>query len=122
MPFANITKSKEDALRKRMATLGIRESDLDERFTKGSGKGGQKLNKSSNCVVLKHKPSEISTRCQKTRSQSTNRFFARRALCDLIEASQTGKTVAKDPKRDKIRKQKQRRQRRSKSKLRATSE
>lgn len=35
----------------------ILEDDLDERFVRGSGPGGQKVNKTANCVVLKHIPS-----------------------------------------------------------------
>ena len=34
----------------------IHEKDLEEQFVSGSGPGGQNVNKSTNCVVLKHKP------------------------------------------------------------------
>lgn len=34
----------------------LNETDLEEQFVNGSGPGGQKLNKTHNCVVLKHKP------------------------------------------------------------------
>lgn len=38
------------------------ESDLEERFVKGFGKGGQKVNKTSNCVELKHLPTGITVK------------------------------------------------------------
>ena len=38
-------------------TVLINDDDLEEKFVKGWGKGGQKVNKTSNCVELKHKPS-----------------------------------------------------------------
>lgn len=34
----------------------ITDVDIEESFVKGSGPGGQKINKTSSCVVLKHKP------------------------------------------------------------------
>jgi protein subunit release factor B len=34
----------------------IKEDDLDEQFVKGSGPGGQAVNKTNNCVLLLHKP------------------------------------------------------------------
>ena len=35
------------------------ESELEEDFVRGSGPGGQSVNKTTNCVVLKHKPTGI---------------------------------------------------------------
>lgn len=37
----------------------INEHELEETFVRGSGPGGQSVNKTSNCCVLKHKPSGI---------------------------------------------------------------
>lgn len=37
----------------------LKPEDLEELFVRGSGPGGQAVNKTSNCVVLKHKPSGI---------------------------------------------------------------
>lgn len=37
----------------------INEVDLIETLTSGHGPGGQSVNKSTNCVVLKHKPTGI---------------------------------------------------------------
>lgn len=40
----------------------VREEDLEEQFVKGGGNGGQKINKTSNCVVLKHLPTGITVK------------------------------------------------------------
>lgn len=72
-------------LTSRMTRLGIREDDLEELFVRGTGAGGQKINKTSSTVVLRHKPSGIEIRCQRERSQAANREIARTELCDRIE-------------------------------------
>lgn len=76
---------EDEVLQKRMLKLGIHEEDLQESFVRGSGAGGQKINKTSSTVVLKHEPSGLEVRCQKERSQSLNRLQARRELCDKLE-------------------------------------
>ncbi len=81
----NVNPTKEADLRQRMAKLNLREKDFIEKFIKGSGKGGQKVNKTSNCVYLKHVPTGIEVRCHRERSQNVNRFLARRILCDRLE-------------------------------------
>ena len=70
----------------RMARLGIAREDLEESFTRGSGHGGQKVNKTSSTVRLKHVPTGIEVRCQEQRSLAQNRAVARELLCDKIEA------------------------------------
>jgi protein subunit release factor B len=74
------------ALRQRMLKLGMREEDLEESFVRGTGAGGQKINKTSSTVVLVHVPTGIEVRCQRERSQSVNRLVARAELCDKLEA------------------------------------
>lgn len=37
----------------------IPDRDLDEQFTKGFGPGGQKTNKTNNCVILTHLPTGL---------------------------------------------------------------
>ena len=49
---------------------------MDETFTRGSGPGGQHRNKTETCVVLKHKPSNITVRIEDGRSQKQNRELA----------------------------------------------
>ncbi|MEP2777502.1 MAG: peptide chain release factor-like protein [Luteolibacter sp.] len=105
---------KNSALEKRMAALGIYPGDLTEKFVRGSGAGGQKINKTSNCVFLKHEPSGIAIKCQIERSREMNRFLARRELCDQFDAVANGKASAKTQAIEKLRRQKRRRSRRSK--------
>jgi protein subunit release factor B len=79
----------EDKLRQRMLKLGIREEDLEESFIRGTGPGGQKINKTSSTVVLMHVPTGIEVRCQRERSQDQNRRVAREELCNKLEAKLT---------------------------------
>lgn len=104
-------------LYERMARVGLSEDDLAEKFILGSGKGGQKLNKTSSCVHIKHIPSGLEVKCQKTRSRELNRLYARRALCEQMEERLFQKKSIKQMKIEKIRKQKQRRARRAKPKF-----
>lgn len=85
MPEFAVSPEKNRWLKEKMKTLNIREEDLLERFVRSSGKGGQKVNKSSTCVYLKHIPTGIVVKCMKDRSQSINRFLARRELVERIE-------------------------------------
>lgn len=80
-----ISQAKERALRERMGRLGIDEASLVEKFVTGSGPGGQKINKTSNCVHLVHPPTGLEVQCQESRHRSVNRFLARLRLCDRIE-------------------------------------
>ncbi len=107
----------EDALTRRMLEVGLREEDIEERFIRGSGSGGQKVNKTSSCVTLKHIPTGIEVRCQRERTQSLNRFFARRELCDKLEARKKGFVERQRAEVSKIRRQKAKRSRRTKEKI-----
>jgi protein subunit release factor B len=102
-----VSEEKNRWLRERMEALGIREKDIEEKFVRSSGKGGQNVNKTSTCVYLKHIPTGVEVKCMKDRSQSINRFLARRELAEKIER-RTGHTTSEDAKREKIRKQKSR--------------
>jgi len=113
----SVSESKNLELQKRMAELGIRESDIVEKFIRGSGAGGQKINKTSSCVYLIHSPTGIEVRCQRERSQALNRYLARRELCNKIEARIMGKQSAQKKAEFKIKKQKQRRSRKAKAKM-----
>lgn len=109
-----ITPEKLTALEARMTALGISDGDLLEKFVRGSGAGGQKINKTSSCVFLKHLPSGVCVKCQMDRSREMNRFLARRELCDQLEAVRDGVASAKTQAIEKIRRQKRRRSQRSK--------
>jgi protein subunit release factor B len=110
-----VSEEKNKWLRERMEALGIHEKDIMEKFVRSSGRGGQKVNKTSTCVYLKHMPTGIEIKCMKDRSQSINRFLARRELVARIEAL-SGKVTLRDLKAGKIRKKKAKRGKRAKIK------
>jgi peptide chain release factor len=70
----------------RLDALGVLVRDVEERFVRGSGPGGQKINKTSSTVCLKHRPTGVDVRCQRERSQAVNRETAWAELCDKLEA------------------------------------
>lgn len=113
----SVTPEKEAQLAARMTALGIREADVEEKFVRGSGAGGQKVNKTSSCVYLLHRPTGIEIKCQRERSQVMNRFFARRELCDKVEERVRGAASARQQAMEKIRRQKRRRSRRAKNRM-----
>ncbi len=112
-----VGEEKRRALQKRMQALGIEEKDLEERFVRSRGHGGQNVNKVSSCVQLKHIPSGLEVKCQKSRSQADNRYFARVLLCNKLETKLKGEKSQAEQERYRIRKQKQRRSRRAKAKM-----
>lgn len=116
-PRFTVSQEKEAALAKRLDRLGVREDDLVEKFIRASGPGGQKVNKSSSAVYLKHVPTGIEVKVQSSRSQALNRFNARRRLAERIEADILGKKTAAKQKAEKIRRQKRRRSRRAKARM-----
>lgn len=112
-----IRPEKIQALQLRMQELEITEGNLRESFILGSGKGGQKLNKTSSCVQLKHLTTGLEVKCQKTRSRELNRYYARMELCAKLEAQILGKESQKQQEFEKLKRQKLRRSRRSKQKM-----
>ena len=108
---------KVEALKTRMASAGIKESDIVELFILSSKKGGQKVNKTSSCVYLKHMPTGIQVKCQEERSQAQNRYRARKILLKKIENMILGKLSEEQKRIAKIRRQKRRRSRRQKIKI-----
>lgn len=106
-----VTQEKQKLLSLRMQELGVREADFRENFIRSSGKGGQHVNKSSTCVHLVHIPTGLEVKCMRERSQSVNRFIARRELVEKI-AARMGLPTATDFEIAKIRRQKSRSKRR----------
>ena len=109
--------TKEEELHLRMQRLKIKDSDLVEKFILGSGSGGQKINKTSSCVYLKHLPTGIEVKCQKSRSRELNRVYARRELCEKLEELLFQEKSKKQQAIEKIRRQKKKRSRRAQEKI-----
>ena len=72
-------------LRARFVSLGVHPGEIEERFVRGTGAGGQKINKTSSTVWLQHRPTGIEVRCQRERNQATNRLIAWAELADKLE-------------------------------------
>jgi protein subunit release factor B len=110
-----VSEEKSRWLRERMKALGIDEKDIEEKFVRSSGRGGQKVNKTSTCVCLRHIPTGIEVKCMKERSQSVNRFLARRELVERVEKSRGG-IILENVQRGKIRRQRAKRRKRARLK------
>jgi protein subunit release factor B len=113
-PFS-VNEKKNRRQRERMEALHIREKDIEERFIRSSGTGGQKVNKASTCVYLKHLPTGIEVKMMRERNQSLNRFLARRELVKRIEKL-SGQLTPEDVKILKARRQKSKRKKRARMK------
>ena len=112
-----VRPEKEERLFKRLQELGIRDEDMEEKFIRSGGHGGQHLNKTSTCVQIKHIPTGIVVKSQRDRSQGVNRYLARLSLISKIEEKYFWESSPKLLKIEKIRKQKQRRKRKTNKKL-----
>ena len=100
----------------RMQKLGIREEDLKEDFVRGTGPGGQKINKTSSTVQLRHLPSGLEVRCQRERQQSANRSWARWELCEQMEQKLAAAKMEVQNEREKKRRQTRKQQRKQQKK------
>jgi len=113
-----VGEEKNRWLKKKMEALGVLEEDIEEKFIRSSGSGGQKVNKTSTCVYLRHIPTGIEVKCMKERSQPLNRFLARRELVEKI-SKVSGQITSDDIKMEKIRRQKAKRRKRTRLKYRS---
>lgn len=76
--------------------------DLEEKFTRGSGPGGQHRNKTETAVQLRHKPSGLAVRVEKGRSRADNRTMALRVLSARLLAA---KQDSEDAQRSRARRE-----------------
>ena len=90
----------------------VLQKDLVESFTKGSGRGGQKLNKTSSCVHLLHLPTGTRVKCQFSRELQANRQRARVIMQRRLEELLLGTASRTAIKAARVRKQKDRNRRR----------
>ncbi|OWZ01591.1 hypothetical protein PHMEG_00026989 [Phytophthora megakarya] len=107
---------------KQRTEVQLKESDLTESFVKGSGKGGQKINKVRNCVLLTHLPTGLQVQCQKTRSLDGNRRAARKLLLQKLDDHVNGSLSKRNEKIDKLRRKKANRRAKSKQKYAKANE
>lgn len=108
IPFP-VSEEKRKWLKEKMESLRIYEKDIEEKFIRSSGRGGQKVNKTSTCVYLKHLATGIEVKSMRERSQSLNRFLARRELVTRIEkriGQSGGERMIEKAKRQKLKRQK----------------
>ncbi|KAI9786903.1 MAG: hypothetical protein M1839_005134 [Geoglossum umbratile] len=96
----------------------IKEEDIEEAFLKGSGPGGQKINKTSSAVQLKHLPTGQVTKSQATRSRSQNRKIARKLLAEKLEEMEKGPESRRAMKGEVARKRKASKTKKAKRKYR----
>lgn len=99
------------------AELKINPDDVEERFVRGSGHGGQKINKTSSVAQLIHLPTGLEVKMQKHREQSKNRLSAWKLLILKIEEKERGEESRMQKAAFKIRKQKQKRSKRAQAKV-----
>jgi protein subunit release factor B len=117
VPDFPVSIEKEKALRDRMLKIGLREQDIEERFIRSGGHGGQNVNKVETCVYLKHIVSGLEVKCQESRSQGLNRYLARAILTRKLEDKILGWQSEQQQRIEKIRRQKRKRSKRAKEKI-----
>lgn len=110
--FFPVSPPKLDTLKEKIKRLGINLSQIEETFVRGGGKGGQKINKTSNVVVLFYSPLNLRVRVQRERQRALNRFIALRELVDQIEMKLSPSTAERIQQWGRKKKQKDRRRRR----------
>ena len=112
---ANVSADKKAGLRERLVRFGIDLAAVEEQAVKGSGPGGQKMNKTSSGVLLRYRLGEelVLVKWTRERQYSLNRFLALRELVDEIEARVSPQTSERVRQMARIRKQKDRVRRRA---------
>jgi protein subunit release factor B len=110
-PMADFPTIVEASLRARFVSLGVQPDDVEESFIRGAGAGGQKINKTSSTVRLRHRPSGLDVRCQRERNQSVNRLLAWTELANQLEARQQAAAGAARHERELVRRQKRQKSR-----------
>lgn len=113
----NVKPEKQKLLEDKLSSLGIKKTDVIEKFIKSSGPGGQNVNKVRTAVYLKHIPSQIEVKAKEGRTQALNRFLAWRLLAQKYEEIVLGLKSPRIKNIEKIRKQKKNRHRKARIKI-----
>jgi protein subunit release factor B len=103
-----VSAAKLEELKSRIARLGVDLALVEETFSRGGGKGGQKVNKTSNRVQLRYAPLDLHIACQRERKRSLNRFLALRELVDRIEIAVSPQTSERLREIERVRRRKAR--------------
>ncbi|HVW22354.1 MAG TPA: peptide chain release factor-like protein [Opitutaceae bacterium] len=101
----------------RLQTLGARPEEVEERFVRGSGPGGQKINKTSSTVWLRHRPTGTEVRCQRERSQAANREEAWWELCRRLATRAEAAAAARQDQREAARRRTRQKSRGQKARM-----
>lgn len=80
----------------------LKEHDLEEEFIKGSGPGGQCVNKSVNCCYLVHKPTRLFVKVHQDRRLEKNRALARELLTIKLDNLINGEDSVENQKKKNI--------------------
>jgi peptide chain release factor len=104
-------------IEQRLHALGTSTAEVEERFVRGTGPGGQKINKTSSTVWLRHRPTGIEVRCQRERSQATNREVAWVELCTKLEERARARAMEQRQAREKERRRKRQKSRAQKARM-----
>lgn len=107
----------EASLRARFVSLGVNPGEVEERFVRGAGAGGQKINKTSSTVWLRHRPTGVEVRCQRERNQSVNRLLAWTDLADKLEWRRQESASQARAARELVRRQKRQKSRGQKARM-----
>jgi len=101
----------EASLRARFVSLGVHPGEVEERFVRGAGAGGQKINKTSSTVWLRHRATGVEARCQRERNQSVNRLLAWTDLAVKLEWRRQESANQAQAARELVRRQKRQKSR-----------
>ncbi len=107
----------EASLRARFVSLGVQPGDVEEHFIRGAGAGGQKINKTSSTVRLRHRPTGVEVRCQRERNQSVNRLIAWVELAEKLEGRKLESAIQARGARELVRRQKRQKSRGQKARM-----
>ncbi|CAE6384216.1 unnamed protein product [Rhizoctonia solani] len=117
-----ISRGKLMAAHRARVIPELKEEDLEEMFVRGSGPGGQAINKTSSSVSLIHRPTGIRVQCQATRSREQNRKIARKIMLEKLDQLVNPGLSKLEVQQEKIRAQKRQRAKKAKKKAKMRAE